>query len=104
REENNMIFHYLDEEMTPYLNKMERLTIVIHLLGFATKKQLVTITGWKEERIADTLQQIRKQGKSDAQKDKWLKIWKVSAIGATNIYSLGINSVNLAADLRKENT
>jgi len=99
-----MMFHYLDKKVTPYMNNMQRLTTIIYLLGFTTKEQLITITGWPADQVVDTLQRIRKQGKTSEARDSWLKIWKTGGKGSINLYSLGQKSVNLAASLRKEDS
>jgi hypothetical protein len=106
------LFAFLDEKETPYLNKMERIVITIHLFGICTMKQLETVTGWSRRQIQDALNRLRSRGamvgattdlqkqKEKEEKDKWLRFWRLP--DQTYAYALGKYGLEWAVSLRKE--
>lgn len=53
------ITRWIDENETPNLVSADRLIALIYDLGITTKEQLVTLTGWPEQRVVSAIKAIR---------------------------------------------
>jgi hypothetical protein len=96
-----MIFNWLNEERTPYLNKTERMMGVLHSLAISNRQQLHTVTNWTNCQIEGALKRIRKQGKSKEERDKWLLYWKPTPRGS-HVYTLAEKSIEHVRNLKDE--